>query len=80
MTGKALNMLYDSNYMWCPYCQKNNCMKVGGVGPPKTFYLDTYGQIGYICKNCGARGWGPGTSPGLICSYEKVNENIIDEK
>lgn len=45
-------------------------MRVGGVGPPRSFCLDMVGQIGYECRYCGTRGWGPGSSPGLICSYE----------
>lgn len=57
-------------HMFCPTCQAECCMKVGGTGGPRTFYLDTYGQIGYICRLCGTRGWGPGSSPGLICCYE----------
>ena len=56
--------------MFCPTCQADNCMKVGGVGGPRLFDMDMVGQIGYECRYCGTRGWGPGTSPGLICSYE----------
>jgi hypothetical protein len=55
--------------MFCPTCQADNCMRVG-AGPPIGFYLDMVGQIGYSCRYCGTCGWGPGTSPGLICSYE----------
>lgn len=56
--------------MFCPTCQADNCMRVGGVGGPRSFYLDMCGQIGYECRYCGTRGWGPGSSPGLICSCE----------
>jgi hypothetical protein len=57
------------SHMFCPTCQAECCMKVG-ASAPVTFYLDMVGQIGYTCRFCGTRGWGPGTSPGLICCYE----------
>lgn len=61
---------------FCPTCQAENCMVFGGAGSPRTFYLDMVGQMGYTCRYCGTCGWGPGTSPGLICSYERGDVSL----
>lgn len=58
-----------SEHAFCPTCQAANCMRVGGVRP-RTFDLNMVGTIAYTCRFCGTAGWGPGTSPWLICSYE----------
>ena len=51
-------------------------MRFGGAGAPKSWDMDMCGQIGYVCKRCGTCGWGPGTSPGLICSYENGDISV----
>ena len=63
---------------FCPTCQSDGCMRVG-ASAPTGFYLDMVGQIGYTCRFCGTRGWGPGTSPGLICSYEPGPIAVIQD-
>lgn len=61
--------------MFCPTCQAET-MRYGGCGPPMSFYLDMMGQMGYQCRYCGTRGWGPGSSPGLICSCESGDISV----
>lgn len=36
-----------------------------------------YGQISYECRYCKTWGVGPGTSPGLICSYGPSPVNLF---
>lgn len=55
-----------SEETWCPTCQSNGCMTIG-ASAPRTFDMDMMGQIGWTCRYCGTRGWGP---RGLVCTYE----------
>lgn len=66
-----------NEHAFCPTCQASGCMKVGGVGPPVSFDMDMYGMIGYECRYCGTRGWGPGSSPWLITTYEPRSICIV---
>lgn len=61
--------------MFCPTCQANT-MRVGGRTPPG-WHCDMYGQISYECRYCKTWGVGPGTSPGLICSYGPSPVNLF---
>ncbi len=63
-------MPYDDNHAFCPTCQAKNCMKFG-ASRPRTFAMDMVGQMGYTCRFCGTRGWGPGSSPWLILTFEQ---------
>lgn len=42
-------------------------MYSGGMAPPG--WGDRSGEMSYECKTCKQWATGPGTSPGLICSY-----------
>ena len=62
--------MYDDTHAWCSTCQATNCMTLG-ANAPRTFYLDMVGMLGYTCRFCGTRGWGPGSSPWQIGCYEQ---------
>lgn len=51
-------------------------MRIGGR-PPADWYHDMYGSISYECRVCKTWGTGPGTSPGLICSYGPATFNLF---
>lgn len=55
---------------FCPTCQREGQMKYGASQrTPPEFAGDMMGQMTYECRTCKQWGCGPGSSPGLICSF-----------